>query len=226
MSDYVELMRFFNRQGISALFFDYSGFGASGGAPSLDNAVMDAGQVARVFADSAGAGARKVAMGSALGATVLLQAADSVQPHVDGLVIEGVDASVLEAAVRAGHVPRLAASFVDDPANNIAAAARVRIPLLAIHSVADERVPVADADAVVQAVPGRAVLVRHARKGRSSILSSSRPCDWAQVLDFVRSGTLPRATLDTSDACAAAPVGSDTAARPASDSASSGASQR
>ena len=90
ISDYVALQRFFHGQGISTLVFDYTGFGASGGTPSLLNAVADAGVAARVFADSAGPDARKVAFGSALGATVLLQAIDSVQPYVSGIVIEGV----------------------------------------------------------------------------------------------------------------------------------------
>src|SRR5204863_2354370 len=40
ISDYVELQRFLYKQGISSLVFDYSGFGASGGAPSLTNAVQ------------------------------------------------------------------------------------------------------------------------------------------------------------------------------------------
>src|SRR5437016_2662417 len=69
ISDYIPLQKFFFKQGISSMVFDYSGFGASGGTPSLKNAVSDAGTVARVFADSAGKGARKIAMGSALGST-------------------------------------------------------------------------------------------------------------------------------------------------------------
>lgn len=113
ISDYVPLQRFLYRQGISSFVFDYSGFGASGGTASLANAVADAGRAARVFADTAGA-TRRVAMGSALGATVLLQAIDSVQPHVHGVVIESVDASVREAAVRAGHLPRLLAPALAD----------------------------------------------------------------------------------------------------------------
>src|SRR5256885_9948504 len=71
ISDYIPLQRFLYKQGISSLVFDYSGFGASGGSASLENAVSDVASVARVFDDSAGKTARKVAMGSALGATVL-----------------------------------------------------------------------------------------------------------------------------------------------------------
>ena len=203
ISDYPALQRFFYRQGISSLVFDYSGFGASGGDASLRNAVEDAGRVARVFADTAGAGARKVAMGSALGATVLLQAIDSVQPHVDGVVIEGVDASVLDAAVRTGRLPSVLAPAMVDIGNNVAAASRVSVPVLAVHSVADARVPIAEAESVVAAVPGRVSLVRHRRRGHSAILTSSRACDWAAVLAFVKEGALPAAKVDTVDACAA-----------------------
>ena len=201
ISDYVNLQRFLHRQGISSLVFDYSGFGASGGTASLKSAIADAATVARVFADSAGQTARKTAMGSALGATVLLQAIDSVQAHVDGVIIEGVDASVRESAVRSGRLPAFAARFLKEPANNVEAAARVRVPLLAVQSYADPRTPLADAQRVVAAVPGRAALVRHWRRGHSAILSSSRPCDWAPVITFAKSGTLPAAKLDTTDAC-------------------------
>jgi hypothetical protein len=201
ISDYVGLQQFLHRQGISSLVFDYSGFGASGGTASLTNAIADAAIVARVFADSAGQAARKTAMGSALGATVLLQAIDSVQSHVDGVVIEGVDASVRESAVKSGRIPAFAAGYFKEPANNVEAAARVRVPLLAVQSYADPRTPLEYAQRVVAAVPGRAALVRHWRKGHSAILSSSRPCDWAPVITFVKLGGLPATKLDTTDVC-------------------------
>jgi hypothetical protein len=203
ISDYVNLQRCFYRQGISSLVFDYSGFGASGGAPSLANAVADAAPMAKAFSDSAGAQARKVAMGSALGATVLLQAIDSVQPHVSGIVIEGVDASVLHSAVRSGRVPSYLERFVEDIADNVQAAARVRVPVLAIHSYDDNRTPIADAQRVMAAVSARASLVRHWRKGHSALLVSTRPCDWAPVTAFIRTGALPVVAFDTTNACAA-----------------------
>lgn len=216
ISDYVALQKFFHGQGISSLVFDYTGFGASGGSASLARAVEDAGNVARVFAESAST-ARRTAFGSALGATVLLQAMDSVQPHVHGAVIEGVAASVRESAVRDGRIPRLLAPLVVDIADNVAAAARVRVPLLAVHSHDDNRFPFADAERVVAAIPGRTALVRHSRKGHSALLTSSRPCDWAQVLAFVKQGALPTQKLDTLDACAAVagPAAVDSATQPA-----------
>jgi hypothetical protein len=204
ISDYIPLQKFLYRQGISSLVFDYSGFGASGGSASLKNAVADAGKVARVFADSAGKGARKVAMGSALGSTVLLQAIDSVQPHVNGVVIEGVAASVRESAVRDGRLPKLIAPLVVDIGDNVTAARNVRVPVLAVHSYADNRFPFEDAQRVMSAVPSQSSLVRHWRKGHSALLSSTKTCDWAPVLTFVKAGTLPRAKVDSTDACVVA----------------------
>ena len=205
ISDYVDFQKFLYRQGVSSLVFDYSGFGASGGSASLANAVADAGAMSAVFADSAGRTARRTAMGAGLGATVLLQAIDSVQPHVDGIVVEGVDASAKESAVRANRIPKLAAPMVADIADNVSAASRVRVPMLAVHSPDNPRVPIADAERVLAAVPAsaRASLVRHWRKGHGGILTSSRPCDWAPVLAFVKTGTLPAAKVDTVNACAA-----------------------
>ena len=204
ISDYVNLQKFLYKQGVSSLVYDYSGFGASGGAPSLKSAIADAGTVARVFADSAGPRARKVAMGSALGATVLLQAIDSVQPHVNGVIVEGVAASVREAAVRDGRLPKLVAPLVVDLADNVIAARAVKVPLLAVHSYADQRFPIEDAQRVVAAVPAQYSLVRHWRKGHSAILSSTRVCDWDPVLKFVRTGALPATRVDSTDQCAVA----------------------
>lgn len=204
LSDYIGFQRFLYRQGVSSMVFDYSGFGASGGEPSLANAIADAGAVSQTFADSAGATARKTAMGAGLGATVLLQAIDSVQPRVNGIVLESVDASAKESAVRANRIPKLAAPLVTDIADNVAAASRVRVPVLAVFSPGTPRVTVEDAQRVVDAVPepARASLVQHWRRSSGGLLSTSRACDWAPVLAFVKSGTLPAAKLDTTNACA------------------------
>jgi pimeloyl-ACP methyl ester carboxylesterase len=202
ISDYISLQKFLYKQGVSSLVFDYSGFGASGGSASLNNAVSDAGIVARVFEDSAGKNARRIALGTALGSTVLLQAIDSVQPHVNGVVIEGVAASVRESAVRDGRLPKMLAPLVEDIGDNVTAAKNVRVPLLAVHSYADNRFPFDDAQRVVAAVPSRTSLVRHWRKGHSALLTSTRPCDWAPVLTFVKAGKLPAAKIDSTDACA------------------------
>jgi uncharacterized protein len=203
ISDYVDLQKFFYRQGISTLIFDYSGFGASGGTASLANAIADAGAVAKLFADSAGKTTRRTAFGTGLGATVMLQAIDSVQPHINGIVIEGVDASAKESAVRTGLLPGWIAPLVVDIADNVTAASRVRVPMLAVHSRDDARVPIADAERIVAAItpPARASLVSHWRKGHSAILASSRACDWAPVIAFVKSGVLPAAKTDTTNAC-------------------------
>jgi pimeloyl-ACP methyl ester carboxylesterase len=204
ISDYVPLQRFFHRQGVSTMVFDYTGFGASGGRAALSKSVEDAAVVARVFAESAGP-VRRTVFGSALGATVLLQAIDSIQPHVHGAVIEGVTASVREAAVRDGRIPKFLAPMVVDIADNVQAARRVRIPLLAVHSVADGRFPLADAERVLEAVSARSALVKHPRPGHSALLTSSRPCDWARILRFVKGGELPAERVDTANLCAVAP---------------------
>jgi len=204
ISDYVPLLGFFRRQGISTMLFDYTGFGASGGKASLSRAVADAGAMARVFAESAGP-VRRTAFGSALGATVLLQAIDSIQPHVHGAVIEGVTASVREAAIRDGRIPRFLERFIVDIADNVSAARRVQVPLLAVHSIADPRFPLADAERVVGALRGRRALVKHPRPGHSALLTSSRPCDWHVVLRFVRGGEMPAGT-DTTDYCRVVPA--------------------
>jgi fermentation-respiration switch protein FrsA (DUF1100 family) len=210
ISDYVTLQRFFYRQGVSTMTFDYTGFGASGGTASLTNAVEDAAHAAKVFADSAGA-ARKVAMGSALGATVLLQAIDSVQPRVNGIVLEGVDASVRESAVRAGRLPSWLKWYVKDIGNNVEAAAFVRVPALLVQSREDARTPFEDAQRVAAAVPSRNSLIKHWRKGHAALVSTSRVCDWQPVLTFVKSGALPAAKVDSTDACAVAKAAADSA---------------
>lgn len=208
ISDYVTLLGFFRRQGISTMLFDYTGFGASGGRATLSSAVDDVGAMARVFAESAGP-VRRTAFGSALGATVLLQAIDSLQPHVHGAVVEGVTASVREAAIRDGRIPKFLERYLVDIADNVRAAQRVQVPLLVVHSIADSRFPLGDAERVVNAVSGRSALVKHPRPGHSALLTSSRPCDWHLVLRFVRAGEMP-AAADTTDYCRVVPA-ADTA---------------
>jgi hypothetical protein len=99
-----------------------------------------------------------------------------------------------------------------DIGDNRTAATHVSVPALVVHSVADDRIPLAEAESVVAAIPGRAALVRHNRRGHSAILTSSRPCDWAAVLTFVQTGALPETKVDTVDACAQSDDPAQTAA--------------
>lgn len=205
ISDYVPLQRFLYRQGVSSMVVDYSGFGASGGEATLSNAIEDAGAMAKEFAEKAGP-VRRTVLGSALGATVLLQAIDSIQPHVHGVIIEGVTASVRAAAVRDGRLPSALARWLPDPADNVEAAERVRVPMLAVHSASDTRFPFAEAERVMSATSARGALVKHPRPGHSALLTSSRPCDWTHILRFVRAGELPPSGVDTTDYCRVAPA--------------------
>ena len=64
---------------------------------------------------------------------------------------------------------------------------------------------------VTGAIPSKSSLVKHWRKGHASLMASSKVCDWQPVLAFIKSGALPVAKVDSTDACAVAKAAADSA---------------
>ncbi len=186
LSEQVGVQQVLYRAGVSSLAFDYSGFGASGGAPTPAALHRDARTAFLVFSDSARNAGRRVLLGTSLGAAVLLEAITDLQAGVDGVVLVGAFASAREAAVRSGRAPRLLAFLVPDLYDNLDAIRHVTKPLLVVHSAQDEVFPLADAERLLAAASAPKRLVRLDQGGHAAYLSTGS--DWAPVIAFIKQG--------------------------------------
>jgi len=150
------------REGFNVFIFDYRGYGASGGKPSLDGLVMDGKAALEQALKLPGAKlGRIVILGQSLGGAIAVAAAGEAGFRPAALVLEGTFYSykgVASAALRrhwltwpALWLPPLAVSGKHSPADNIGGLA---CPKLIIHSVKDSRVPFAQGKKLFDAAPG------------------------------------------------------------------------
>jgi alpha-beta hydrolase superfamily lysophospholipase len=179
----VGLVEVLARHGFSSMVFDYSGYGASAGEPSVSNLRQDALAAFGEFSDRMGFTGRKFLLGTSLGAAVLLDVAAEIQGSIDGIVVIGTFGSGVETAVRRGHVPDWLSFLLPDPYDNVEAAALIEKPILVMHSSHDEVFPIQDAQAIVDAARGPAILVRADSSTHETYLSTNR--DWEPVLEFL-----------------------------------------
>lgn len=189
VGDYVGMLETLHAHAVSAMVFDYSGFGESSGAATADNLRQDAIAAFRVFADSVGPGVRKYLLGASLGGAVLLAAVNEFSEEVDGVILVGAFASARDIAIRTTALPRQLAFLVPDLFDNVKAVQDLRRPLLVIHSDEDELFPLADAEAIVGAAAGPARLVTFEGVAHGGYLTSES--HWEPVISFMTAERIP-----------------------------------
>jgi uncharacterized protein len=184
ISEQVGLQQVLALHGMASMVFDYSGYGASTGTPTIAHLRQDAQAAFQTFSDSMGFTSRKYLLATSLGAAVMFRVIDDIQASVDGVVAVGTFASGVEMAVRRGRVPRWIAFAIPDPYDNVAGAARLEKPLLVVHSPQDETFPIEDAERIVAAAGDGARLVRATSASHDTYLATD--ADWEPVLAFLR----------------------------------------
>ncbi|MDA8244408.1 MAG: alpha/beta hydrolase [Elusimicrobia bacterium] len=148
-------------EGYNVFIFDYRGYGASGGRPSLDGAVRDGEAALAQTLKLPGARAdRVVVFGQSLGGAIAIAAAAESGFRPAAMVLEGTFYSYREvgAAVLGGHwltwpiswLPYLAVSGRHSPSDYIAG---ISCPKLFIHSAKDGTVPYAQGRRLYEAAP-------------------------------------------------------------------------
>jgi alpha-beta hydrolase superfamily lysophospholipase len=141
IADWIPALGYLHGQGISALVFDYSGFGNSQGRPSIANLRQDAQAAYDAFLSKAPQAAPRVVLGYSLGTGVLLDAVSRFSPPPDALALVAAYSSGRDAAVRLGPLPASLSFVIPDVYNNVREVQRMHIPLLIVHSREDELFP-------------------------------------------------------------------------------------
>jgi uncharacterized protein len=133
------LMHYFQeRLCVTALIFDYRGYGRSEGVPTVEGILRDA-RAARVFlAHRAGVSESQIVlMGRSLGGAVVVQLA--AESAARALILESTFSSFKEVA--AHHYPRLAWLVPASKLDSLSQIKRYKGPLLQSHGDADTTVP-------------------------------------------------------------------------------------
>jgi len=186
LEDWAPVQALLSRAGIATFVFDYSGYGASTGRPTVDHLRQDALAAYDAFIAATPVAARRYVLGHSLGSGVLLEVARRLRPPPDGIVIAAGFSSARAAAVETGKVPAWLAWLLPDPWNNAARIRRIGLPLLIIHSRSDEVLPLDHARRLAQAA-GRlhALVVLEGLPHDAAILPDYMESFWPPVIRFL-----------------------------------------
>lgn len=190
VSDWARAQARLYRGGISTLVFDYSGYGASTGRPTVRRLREDALAAYREFVRVARPGAPRYLLGFSLGSAIVLEVAGELRPAPDGVVVAAGFASTREVAVSQGLVPGWIAWALPNLWNNEARVAKLELPLLIVHSRADRVVPFRHAERLARAAGGPHRLIALEGLGHGAPLEA-REAErfWAPLIEqLVRHG--------------------------------------
>lgn len=192
LSDWASAQVLLYHNGISSCVFDYSGYGASGGKPSVLNLREDGVAAYKQFLAATPLSARRYVMGFSLGSGVLLDVISALRPAPAGLVIAAGFTSAREAAVVTGRVPAWMAWLLPEPWDNEDQLRNSRLPLLLVHSRTDELIPFAYAERLERAARGpRRLVALPALSHNAAIEPEREDAFWAPIVAYLRSGHLP-----------------------------------
>lgn len=193
ISRWAPVQRMLHDNGISSLVFDYSGYGASTGLPTVQSLEQDGLAAYNQFLFRTRRASHRYALGFSLGSAVLLDTVDRMQPRPQGMIIAAGFASARETVVSTGLAPWWIAKLLPDLWNNEERIRAVSVPVLIVHSSADEVVPFGDAERLCRAAGGAAQLVRAAPLLHDAPLEpGSLERFWQPIVDYIVDGAMSR----------------------------------
>ncbi len=140
MTEWIPVLGFLWKNGISSFIFDYSGFGYSSGRATFRSLRQDAVAARTLFEEKA-AGAAKYLLGLSLGSAVVLEGQAALTTGVSGIILVGAFSSIREIALSWKIVPAPLAYLAPNNYNNAELIRTVHVPVLIVHSREDELFP-------------------------------------------------------------------------------------
>jgi len=184
ISGWVAALKVLHDGGLTAMVFDYSGFGDSDGPATVENLVSDGPAAWQAFRSRLAPGTRACAYGLSLGSAVLLSQASDLQPPPDCVAVSGSFPSARAALVRSHRVPAWAAWLLPDVLDGERGASRLRAPLLIEHGADDQTFPVEFARRLQAARPDAELVIVPGMKHADPVTHPSER-EWAPIVRFV-----------------------------------------
>jgi fermentation-respiration switch protein FrsA (DUF1100 family) len=182
ISSWSAALNLLHERGIAAMVFDYSGYGASQGEPSVPHFHEDGIAAWRLFREKLPPGRRACAYGLSLGSAVLFDVAPEIKP--DCVAVSGAFLSVREVAVIKKVVPRWFVPALPDLLDSLENITRYDGPVLLEAGTEDRLFPPAWAGILAAAHPGaKAILIPG--MGHGDPQSHPTAAAWDPVIEFV-----------------------------------------
>lgn len=195
--DYDEVGASFRQLGISFLVVDYRGYGWSGGAPTATNLVRDCYPVfdrLREFLAAAGRTGSLAVMGRSLGSVCALELAAFRPGDFAGLIIESGFATTMPVLASLGIDTDALGLSEKDGFGNLLKIRTYQKPVLIIHAMNDELIPVNQAADLQAECPAQArELQMVPGAGHNDIMARTGKMYYEVIKRFVgRMGRPPR----------------------------------
>jgi uncharacterized protein len=167
--------------GVSSLVFNYSGYGASSGKVSAENCEEDAIAAHRALVDR---GHRSIVLlGFSLGSGIGCATASRID--IAGLVLCEGFSTLREGAMAIGF-PRWLTHIVPDVWDTVVRVCDLNVPVLVVHSDADDLFPVSMAKRVAEACGPRAELIVINGLSHNAHIFAPTAAYWQPIADWVK----------------------------------------
>ena len=186
LSDWANVQARLWKQGVSSMVFDYSGFGDSSGTPSVDAMHEDARAAYKTFVKVMPASAPRFVMGHSLGNAVMLDALQELSPAPAGMIVHAGFSSARDFAVRTGLASHVVAHLLPDRWNNAQTLSTTNVPVLVMHSDADEVIPLDMGKTLGAAVGTRGEFHLVSKMLHDQIFLLPADQEWHPILGFIK----------------------------------------
>jgi pimeloyl-ACP methyl ester carboxylesterase len=183
ISDWAKAQAFLSRQCVSTIMFDYSGNGDSTPPANIANINADAVAAYAAFVKTF-PHERRCVLGHSMGNAPMLHAYPALLPAPDCVVVANAFSSVTDFA-RTSGAPWFFTALLTGVWDNTGAIRRVRVPLMIVHSDADETIPPAMPASLVAAAPEAHHVVLHGFH-HDALYENPNLDWWKPVLVFVK----------------------------------------
>jgi pimeloyl-ACP methyl ester carboxylesterase len=171
----------FQEMGVSSLVFNYSGYGASTGVVSAAHCEEDVIAAYRALVDR---GHRAIVLlGFSLGTGISCAAASRIE--VDGLILCEGFTTFREAAMSIG-CPQWLTRTVPDVWDTVVRVCNLSVPVLVVHSDADELFPMTMAEHIAEACGSRGELIVVNGLVHDAPIYTATPIYWQPIADWVK----------------------------------------
>jgi fermentation-respiration switch protein FrsA (DUF1100 family) len=188
ISNWPGALKLLHDRGIATMVFDYSGYGASQGEPSVPHFHEDGLAAWRLFREKLPAGRRACAYGLSLGSAVLLDVAPEIKP--DCVAVSGAFLSVRHVVELRKMAPHWVLPLLPDVFDSLENIGRYDGPVLVQAGTDDRLFPPAWAGVLAAAHPGaKSILIPG--MGHGDPQAHPTPAAWDPIVDFVRQRSSP-----------------------------------
>lgn len=171
----------FQEMGVSSLVFNYSGYGESSGAITAAHCEEDAIAAYRALVDR---GHRSIVLlGYSLGTGISCAAASHID--VGGLVLCEAFSTFREGAMAIG-CPQWLTHTVPDVWDTAVRICDLRVPVLVVHSDADELFPMTMAERIAEACRPRCDMIVVNGFVHDAPIYTASPVYWQPILDWIK----------------------------------------